>query len=349
MRDPFASASLWLREGWSRLKVRSAERRLHMRAVERAVERIIDQANPSLRGLPGYRHKLFPVVERLLAFAAELAGRLPGPTTVDPSSWASDPLVNALFGDVGQIRRVISGAPVRAWIKAHPVPRGDDLYALLAVMATERQQLGMELVGDHVQRDVKQTTLSFAEHELYAVADSMPGCREILAGQIVDLIVSIAIADIVAQEERIAALEQAVRMLRLKLKVLAPRAGSVDLLRSSSENLAEHERLKARIDESQRDLADARRGLGDIEQYLTRLIEQLDHAERHIGLEGMRLWVDRMNVVRDRHDPQAHELQLTRARRPDRPGRVVQFIRFPRRLVQTADERLAEVERHLGM
>jgi hypothetical protein len=51
---------------------------------------------------------------------------------------------------------------------------GGDLYALLAVMPRERNQLGMELIGDQVQRDVKQKTLSFVDHELYAVAESMP-------------------------------------------------------------------------------------------------------------------------------------------------------------------------------
>jgi predicted nucleic acid-binding Zn-ribbon protein len=166
----------------------------------------------------------------------------------------------------------------------------------------------------------------------------------------VDLIVSIAIADIVAQEERIAALEQAVRMLRLKLKVVNPRAGAVDLMLSSSgQHLAERERLQARIDETERDLADASRGLGDIAQYLERLIALLDHAEQHIGLERMHLWLDRMNIVRDRYDKDASEIELVRGRRPDQPGRVAQFIRFPRRLIMSGEERLSEVERQLGL
>jgi hypothetical protein len=341
---------LWIQESWSRLKVQDAERRLHQRKVDLAIERIVNQANPAMRGLGGYRRKLFPVVERLLAYSEELVAQVPGPTTVDPESWSSDPLVNALFGNTERIRQVVSGPQVRGWVKANPVPRGDDLYALLAVLPVERNQLGMELVRDEVQRDVKQTTMSFINHELHAVADSMPESRQILAGQLVDLMVSIAIADIVAQEERIAALEQAVRMLKLKRKVVNPRAGAVDLVLSSSgQHLAELERLQASLDEAERDLADASRGLGDIEQYLQRLVSLLDHPERHLGLMRMHLWLDRMNIVRDRADPDASEIQLVRGRRADQPGRVAQFIRFPRRLIMSADERLADVERHLGM
>jgi hypothetical protein len=341
---------LWLQEAWSRMKVQSAERRLHERKVDLAIERVVNQANPAMRGLSGYRRKLFPVVERLLEYCEELVAQIPGPITVDPDSWSSDPLVNALFGNVERIRQVLSGPAVRQWVKAHPVPSGDDLHALLAVMPIERSQLGMELVQDQVQRDVKQTTLSFVDHELHAVAEKMPESRQILTGQLVDLIVSIAIADIVAQEERIAALEQAVRMLKLKRKVINPRAGAVDLVLSSSgQHVAELERLQARIDESERDLADAKRGLGDVEQYLHRLIALLDHPERHLGLERMHRWLDRMNVVRDRSDPEAREIELVRGRREHQPGRAAQFIRFPRRLIMSADERLADVERHLGM
>lgn len=350
MNSIWHSLSLWLQELGSRLKVRGAERRLHERAVQFAIERIIDQANPALRGLGGYQRKLYPVVERLLQYAEELVAQIPGPTTVDPDSWSSDPLVNALFGNVQRIRQVVSGPAVRDWLKQHPMPRGDDLHALLAVVPLERNQLGMELVDEQVQRDVKQTTLSFTDHELFAVAETMPEARLLLTGQIVDLIVSIAMAELVGQEERIAALEQAVRMLRLKLKVVNPRAGAVDLtLSSSGQHLAEREQLQARIEENERDLADASRGLGDIAQYLDRLISLLDHAERHIGLERMHLWLDRMNIVRDRSDKDANEIELVRGRRPDQPGRVAQFIRFPRRLILSADARLEEVERHLGL
>ncbi len=133
---------LWLQEFWSRLKVQDAERRLHQRSVDLAIERIVNQANPAMRGLGGYRRKLFPVVERLLAYSEELVAQVPGPTTVDPESWSSDALVNALFGNVQRIRQVVSGPGVRGWVAANPVPRGDDLYALLAVHAGRAQPAG---------------------------------------------------------------------------------------------------------------------------------------------------------------------------------------------------------------
>jgi hypothetical protein len=339
---------LWAQELFSRLRVQSAERRLHESAIHLACERIVAQVNPSLRGLPGYRRRLFPAAERILRYSEELIGRIPGPITLDPASWASDPLVNALFGNLQRLREVLSGRNVQRWLADHPDGDGD-LYGLLLAMPQERQQLGMELLGDRVQSDVKQTTLSFAEPEIAAVDHSIDALRRNLVQPVADVLVSIGHARIEAREERIAELEDALRMLRLKLKVVSPRAVGLDLvLGSSSQHLAEQERLQARIDEAQADLTDARRGLADIAQYLDCLVEELDHPEREMQLEAMNLWIDRMNVVRDSRREGASEIRLVRARRPDRPGRIAQIVRFPRSLVQDPRDCLADIHRQIG-
>jgi hypothetical protein len=339
---------LWAQERVSRLRVQSAERRLHESAVHLACERIVSQVNPTLRGLPGYRRRLFPVAERLLAHGESLIRAIPGPVTLDPASWAADPLVNALFGNLSQLQQVLSGRAVQRWLKEHPATDGE-LFGLLLAMPQERRQLGMELIGDRVQRDVKQTTLGFTDIEVAAVADGMDALRRSLLQPVVDVMVSIGHARIEAREERIAQLEAAVRMLKLKLKVVNPRVGGVDLvLGSSSAHLAEQARLQGRIDDAERDLADARQGLANIEEYLDCLINELDHPERELHFETMRLWLDRMNIIRDRSTEGAHEIGLVRARRPDRPGRIALYVHFPRRLVQDPDERLADIARQIG-
>jgi hypothetical protein len=349
MTKLITSLSLWLETVWSRMKVRGAERRLRERGLELAVERIVSQSNPALRGLPSYRRRLKPVVARLLEHVESLEAHLPGPTDVDPASWSADPLVNVLFGNVECIRRAVSGPAVRDWLKANPIETSDHLYGLLVAWPRERTQLGMELVGDHVQRDVKQRTLSFTDHELFGVGADLNETRRSLARQITDLLVSIGIGHIAEQEERMVDIETALRKLRIKLKVINPRVGGADLvLAGSSHHLAERERLEREIKTLEKDLADASRGLGDIEQYLNRLVEVLDHPEQELMLERMTLWVDRMNIVRDRADPDARQITLVRARRRDQPGRIAQLICFPRGLVISAEERLAAVERHLA-
>ena len=349
MNKPMTSLILWLETLWTRIRVRSAERRLHERTIELAVERIVSQANPALRGLPSYRRRLKPVAARILEHVESLVAQLPGPFDVDRSTWADDPLINALFGNLDCIRRAVSGPAVRDWLQANPIETGDHLYGLLAAWSRERTQLGMELVGDHVQRDVKQRTLGFADQELFGIGDDPDETRRVLTQQIADLIVSIGIGRIAAQEERMVDIETALRKLRIKLKVVNPRVGGADLILSgSSHHLAERERLEQEIRTLEQDLADTSRGLGDIEQYLERLVEVLDHPEQELSLERITVWVDRMNIVRDRAAPEAREISLVRARRRDSVGRVVLLIRFPRSLIISQEERVAAIERHLG-
>jgi hypothetical protein len=348
MTDASNTLGLLVEEFWSRLRVWGAERRLKSSAADLACERIVTQTYPALRGMPGYRRRLLPVARRILEHGESLLRAIPGPVELDPSAWARDPLVNALFADLPRLRQVLSGRAVQRWLRDNPADDGE-VFALLLAMPQERHQLGMELVGDRVLRDIKQTTLSFAEMEVVAVADGMDALRRSLLQPFADLIVSLARARIEVRQEGIDALEQNLAMLRSKLNSVNPRIGGADLaLAAGSSRLAERERLQREVGELERDLADARRGLGDIGEYLDSLVQELDHPEREVHLEAMDLWLDRMNVVRDGCCEDAREIRLMRARRSDRPGRVAQFVRFPRRLVMSVDERFDDIERHIG-
>ena len=340
---------LWWHELASRHKVRGAQHRLHQRAVQLACERVVSRTNPALRGLPGYRRRLLPVAERILAHGEALLGAIPGPTTLDPGAWAADPLVNALFADTTRLRQVVSGRAVQRWLRDHPGFNGD-LYGLLLAMPQERQQLGIELIGDRVQRDVKQTTLSFSETEIVAVAPDMPGLRAALVQPLADLFVTIAKERIDAREARIQSLEEALAMLRAKQRaLLSPKVGNARLARGGgSLDLGDQQRLEEGIEATTRDLADARRGLANIQDYLTSVIAELEHPERELQLQTMDLWIDRMNLIRDRRCEGARDIRLVRAHRPSRPGRVAQYVRFPRSLVEDIDERLANIQRQIG-
>ena len=341
--------ALWWRERTSRVKVKRAEARLQRSAAELACEHIVSQTNPALRGLPGYRRRLRPVAERILAHGEALLAAVPGPVLVDQAAWNTDPLVNALFADLKRLRQVVSGRAVQRWLHAHPGFDGE-LYGLLVTMPEEHRRLGMELVGDRVQRDVKQTTLSFTDTEIIAVAADMDALRAALRQPIADLLVSLGHGRIAARQERIKALEESLAMLRAKQRaLLRPSVGNARLaLGGGSLPAGDLDRLGVAIEEAQHDLADARRGLADIQDYLASLIAELDHPERELQLETMHLWVDRMNLVHDRRTEGAHEIRLVRGRRLDRAGRVAQYVRFPRGLVQDIDARLDDVARQIG-
>jgi hypothetical protein len=337
-----------LKDKLALLRKRSAEEKEYAALVNEAVERVVDQVNPRLRAVGGYRKRLYPVVERGLAYTRELAARVPGPVTVDRRSWASDPYVNALFGNVERIRWVVTGPEVRKYVQENP--GGGDCYALLAATPEVRNQLGMELAGEQVQRDVRQVTVSFSDHEVGLVAAAEQEVRAALAHLGLEVMVTIAVEDITGREARIGELEERLRVVRLKRKVAdAGSRGAALVLGGGASRAQDVGELDARIAELERELAEAKRGYAGLEDHLARLVEVLERPEVHLGLDAVKVRLDRMNIVRVGGDDAAtHEIAFTRVRRGDTQARVVTLIRFPRSEMLSDQERLRGVESYLS-
>lgn len=333
---------------WSRVKTRGTEQRLHETAINLAIERVVDQVNPRLRALGGYRKQLFPVVERALEYAQELSQQVPGPILVNRKTWSTDPTVNALFGSGKRLRWVLTGPDVRKYIKTHP--GASDCFAVLAAMPDVKSQLGIELVGETLQKDVRQTAVSFSNHEVALTGESEHEVRQILAHDALELLVSLAVQDIVEQESRIAEVEKRLRIVRLKQRAASTRSRGVEfLLDGGVEHNREQEALKDRIAELERDLSATKAGLETLGDHLDRLVALLERPETHLGLERVRARLDRMNILREGEDESTGtEIEFTRVRRGDTPVRVVALIRFPRSELLEDGERLREAERSLG-
>jgi hypothetical protein len=157
------------------------------------------------------------------------------------------------------------------------------------------------------------------------------------------------VREIAGQEERIAELEDRLRMTRIKRKAVCPGARGLDFLHDGSEgHLAEYETLGKRIEELEQALSQARVGLATLDDHLDRLRSILEQPERYIGARPERVRLDRMNVVREDADHQeSQEIELLRGYRADQAGRVLLLIRFRREDLIPDSERLAEVERFL--
>lgn len=322
---------LALRSRLARPWVERAERKRYRAALHLATDRLIDQVQPELRSLPHHHERLAPVEERIRDHSIAVIDDLPGPVRLDKDRWSTNPLLGLLFQEPSTLSETLSGPVVRKWLQENQEDDATELFGLLLANPKERTQLGIEVRGDRLEHDVKQTTLSFTDLEIVAVDSDRVRLQLSLRQPISDLIHSLGISRLASQEERIAALEDTLRTLQLKLKVIQPRADGIDLLLATrSQNLTEAQRLASKITETERALVVARRDLSDLEQYLERVIELLAHPEYALVLEPMCVWLDRMNVIRDSEDPRAREVVLMRAVSPSKPGRILMLVRFPR-------------------
>lgn len=351
MNDLWGQVKGLVRAGWSQRRTRGEARRQREALVHQAIERLVERTDPRLRALPGYRRKLFAAVDGCLVYCTELAGRIPGPLTLDRPNWGTDPVLNALFGDWERVRQVLSGPAVRAYVKATALETAD-CYAVLAALPMEIDRLGMELVGDDVQRDVRQKVLTFANHEVGLPGPDESSVRAQAVQAVMDNLVVVAAAEIGGQEERIADLEERLRMVRIKRKSMSPGlGGGLDFLHDDTAgHLAESQALERRAVELEQELAGARTGLATLDDYLVRLNAILTEPQRHLGARPERYRLDRMNLGREGADAggESRVVELLRGYRSDRPGRVLVLIRFRREDLIPDRERLAEIERYAG-
>jgi len=335
---------------WSKLKTIGAAPTPREQAVAAACERVIDQVDPRLRGLSGYRRTLHDNVAAALDYSADLASRIPGPVTLNRETWAQDPLLNAMFADVKRIRWVLSSPSVCAYVRDTALETGD-CYALLAALPMVRNQLGMELQGDAVHRDIPQTTWSFVNHEVGLPAGDPDSVRGQAAQAIMDIIAGGAVQEIGGQEARIAALEEQLRMTRIKQKVANPATHGLDFLSDGgASTLPDYATLGQRIQQLEQELAAARQGLTTLDDHLQRLNDVLAHPQTRVAVQPEQVRLDRMNVVREDREGavESMPIEFLRGYRGGQPARVILLIRFARADLITADERLAEVERYVN-
>ena len=347
---PWLGLARFAREQWARLRVEVARFRLREKAIRRAIERAVDQSNPRMRGINGYRQKLYEPMSRCLDHAERLARRIPGPIRLNRESWAQDPLLNALFSDPGRIRWALSSSDCRDYI-GKTAFLSSDCYAVLMALPVFRRQFGMELTGETVQRDIAQTTLSFDNIEVIMPAGNPETVRAKTSQAIMDALVEFATQDIRRQESRIEELEESLRITRIRQKVLSPATHGLEILRDGA---GTHETesliIKRQIRELERELAEAHRGLTTLNDYLDRFAALLMNPETLIAARVERVRLDRMNVVRQERDEDAAsaEIEFLRAYHGERAGRMVLMVRFARSAVATDQERIREAERHFG-
>lgn len=153
-----------------------------------AIERAICAVEPLLKQAGGYPENYRESVAAALEYARSLAASIPGPVAVNRESYARDAFVHALFPSVDFVAEAFCAS--RALQEYYrEFPAADELYALMGMRRFEKNMVGMELVGDMVQRDVVQKVVYFTSHTIENPAPSEEQSREQAAWSFFDNLV----------------------------------------------------------------------------------------------------------------------------------------------------------------
>jgi hypothetical protein len=296
-----------VRQSLARRKAAKADARARDNEVRVAIEHVVDAINPKLRAVSGYRKKLKPAVERCLAYSTQLVAQLPAAVEVNGKAWSADPTVRAFFSGVGDLQRVYSRSnEVQDYFDRHAGQ--DSCYALLSMLRKERSVLGMEMHGDVMRRDVRQTSVSLA-------------------------LVTYALERIMELVSSRNSLQQQRQLLDMQLKLAhVKRASLTPLLEGKGDEAIDIEALRKQQNQTGEALEQARASLTTLEDYIDRISEVLGNPGTHLRVGRVSMRLSKMNIklesVASAED--GHQLDLTEVSLGENLKRTLLITRFPR-------------------
>ena len=262
--------------------------------VEKAIDIILEETDPRLRLVPGYRRKLRKPVIRSLVYVNNLVTRIPGAFEVNRKSFGANPQVNALFGSANDIDELIGSSRVLKDYFKENADR-DVAYATLVMSRVDKRVLGMELSGDMVRRDVAQVAVNFSGHRLGICDASETGLRDMLIWRGIHNLAITALENITHVKMKTNELKKQNVLLKIKLRDLQQQHRGLDGL-TATNTIAHQQKLTRELEETERQLSEAEPRLGTLDNYLTQVRRVFNHPSRYLRVKPDSVRVDRMGI-----------------------------------------------------
>jgi hypothetical protein len=281
-------------------RLRGRYDRLDEQDIERATEIVVEQTDPRLRFVRGYRRKLRKPVVRSLVYVDDLVMRIPGPFEISRKTYGSNSQVNALFGSADDIDTLFArNKMLQDFFR--DTPGCDRVCVPLAMIRREKRILGMALSGDIVRRDVARTAVNFSGHRLGIIcAASETELRSKLKWRGIHSLAVTALENITRLKTRTAELEEQRALLKMKLRDLQAQHGGLDAVAGATpEGLQEQQTLEQRLKDTGEKLREARTGVATLADYLDQVCQVLNHPSRYLRVRGNSVTVDRMGIKLD--------------------------------------------------
>ncbi len=249
--------------------------------LQAAIERAVYLVEPRLKLAGGFPARYRKPVAHALAYCRSLAAQVPGPIVVDRKSYASDPLVHALFPSLHEVRAAMCiSQAMRDFHKSFPA--AVEVYALMGMRRQEKKMFGMEMQGETLKRDVSQHLVYFSDHTLADPAPTEAEARERVMWGLFDSLMAHVTRRVAARQQERAALEQE------KDELLARMRGASAATRAELE--PRWQELLVRLQAIHQEL--------DLRQYGEDFDAVLLQPEAHLYLQQTAMYLDNMGIHR---------------------------------------------------
>ena len=297
------------------------------------IGRAVDRVDPRLRQVGGFPAAYAKSVAHALDYAHRLADALPGPVLINRETFASDPLVHALFASAEDIQAALCASQaMRTFHGEHPEAR--EVYAMICMRRGTKALLGMDMVDGLLRRDVPQQAVYFTDHTVAEPGRTEAEARARIAEGFFDSLVTHVVRRIEARKAERAHLEQARDECLARLHGAAPDRRAV---------------LSADLNQILGQLAELGTSL-DLRRYIDDFEAVMDAPEQHLYLEHQAMVLDSMGVLRGAESPGNTTLEFCDLTGRDRRRWTV-VLMYCNQVAEVASlgERLSSAQRWLGL
>ena len=299
--------------------------------ILKTVERVVDGIDGRIRLVSGYRKKLYNIIADALDYTDSLIDRIPGAIEVSSRTFVSDPYVNAFFSNRLDVQSIFSrSSEIREFMEDYAYTEITHCCALLCMHMERKTVLGVELVGDSLNKDVKQTAVNFTDHRIYSPAPTERETRHGLKNCLFEGLVTNAL-------ERVVQLRLSNRRLQEERQVLQARLRRARYLQGrQSTRQVTGDDSRDDIEKTRLSLEKTEEALRKIQQAtpqvsLEQVLDVFGSPEKFVRLEKSSIRLDKMGITLDMTSSRpCNTLDLSKVWIGEQPPRIVTLARFAR-------------------
>jgi hypothetical protein len=307
--------------------------------VAATIDAVVESVEPKVKMHSRYRQKLEPCIRKSIEHLRSLASEPLEPVLLTRAAWMSDPRVNAFFATAEDVPACLGrSVELRRFFDRDGAA---EAYALLGMKKEERSTLTVD--------DTQQTLVSFSGHRLVAPHALLAEARVEVARRIVARLAQVALARILAIDEKATELGEHKAYLGARLRLLRlAEDGMEGLVKDVTKIGAERKALERELKETVDGYIDAKGSLATLEGYIGHIHEVFSNPQEHVGVSRSRLRVSTLGVrmAQDAAGP-ANELSLVELSIGADFRAALAVARCPRAEMPSKEDLIAQAERLL--
>ncbi|MDH5394082.1 MAG: hypothetical protein OEY11_12910 [Gammaproteobacteria bacterium] len=299
--------------------------------LNQAIDHVVDSIYEKIRYYPAYKKILGNSVLTSLIYIDKLIESIPGPLQISNKTFSTHAKIRSYFSSLSTMHEIFNNSSeLRDFVKEPMNSNLDEVYALLCMHATEKTVFGMTLQDDIIQRDVRQKTLNFTDHNILSPAATEHEVRNGIKQCIFDGLITYALQQILKVEERKQGLTSQRSALKARLTARQSEAGGLNQLLATASGNTEPD-IEHLIQENENKLSQLPASWDTPKYYIEMIKEILQQPEQFIRISSKSFNLSKTGVTSTAaFSEPADTIAFNEIVISNVLQRVVEIVRYPR-------------------